>query len=460
MTSRERRRAAGLALFPDRDTERAAAVEQVSDILTRAYATSTAQKDKSYFARWTAVCRALGTSEWRTDVRANLGIDPEGHREEVMLQVYATVRLYADMRPRFRHHTAAHPASAGKVMQAVRRVHKTKLLTMADAQYVTLAVRGLLRKFIEENPDPVSQLMPHRMQPLTNEILAGMRDAPSGSTHGGLTLRWGSYFWISAWACFSTMAETGMRCDEVAKPSAATPQRSGHLTFASLVWKIKGAMVEAPTQDMLLRLQPGDGVWVRHGLAKNDPFALWFAATPSFLAFETAGRNACRELAALEMVAAVEPGRRGDVPLFGSSKGIEFTRHQLETAFELLLIFGAKLGEERRRTLSLHSFRIFLACALLSKNCPRWMIKRLLRWRGDASIEVYARVDDPDWRRWLQETRAAVVDSTTAAGLPRLDFSSEQVRDFRQIALGLLSMAPPAAHAEEGDGAEAGLGSA
>ena len=176
--------------------------------------------------------------------------------------------------------------------------------------------------------------------------------------------------------------------------------------------------------------------------------------------FATTGRNACRELAALEMVAAVEPGRRADVPLFGPSKGVEFTRHQVETAFELLLIFGAKLDEDRRRTLSLHSFRIFLACALLSKNCPRWMIKRLVRWRGDESLEVYARVDDPDWRRWLQETRTAVVDSTTAAGLPRLDFSVEQVREFRQIALGLLSMAPPPAHAEDGGGAEVGLGSA
>ena len=32
---------------------------------------------------------------------------------------------------------------------------------------------------------------------------------------------------------------------------------------------------------------------------------------------------------------------------------------------------------------SFHSFRSFACCALLAADVPRWLIKKLLRWRGD-----------------------------------------------------------------------------
>ena len=64
----------------------------------------------------------------------------------------------------------------------------------------------------------------------------------------------------------------------------------------------------------------------------------------------------------------------------------------------------------------------------------------MLRWRGDESLEVYACVNDEDWAKWVGAVRVAKVDSTTAAGLPRMDFSQEQLREFDQMAQGLLSL--------------------
>ena len=52
----------------------------------------------------------------------------------------------------------------------------------------------------------------------------------------------------------------------------------------------------------LRTLQEGDGVLLKHGIAKNDPFGAYFAATPSFLAFRPGDeRCACRALAEMEL---------------------------------------------------------------------------------------------------------------------------------------------------------------
>ena len=59
------------------------------------------------------------------------------------------------------------------------------------------------------------------------------------------------------------------------------------------------------------------------------------------------------------------------------------------------------------RNYSVHSFRVFAACALLDAGCPRWTIKRLLRWRGDESLELYARLNDDEWAKWTARAMAA-----------------------------------------------------
>ena len=58
---------------------------------------------------------------------------------------------------------------------------------------------------------------------------------------------------------------------------------------------------------------------------------------------------------------------------------------------------------------SVHSFRIFVACALFEADCPRWLIKRLLRWRGDESLDIYARVNDDKWATWIGKSINASV---------------------------------------------------
>ena len=111
-------------------------------------------------------------------------------------------------------------------------------------------------------------------------------------------------------ACFATLAEEGSRKDEVAKKTADTPFKKGRFTFASLVWKIGGdELRRPPTREELRTLQEGDGVLLKHGIAKNDPFGAYFAAMPSFLAFRPGDeRCACRALAEMPRLEARPAG--------------------------------------------------------------------------------------------------------------------------------------------------------
>ena len=147
-----------------------------------------------------------------------------------------------------------------------------------------------------------------------------------------------------------------------------------------------------------------------------------------------------RELAELEIAAAVAPAARKATPLFGPSVGDEFTHSQLDGALELMLIAGAGVEEAHLKRYSVHSFRVFAACALLAVDTPRGLIKRMLRWRGDESLEVYARVNDDVWGEWVGKSISATVDSTIASRLPVMDFSEETQKRFNEIALAMLTM--------------------
>ena len=275
--------------------------------------------------------------------------------------------------------------------------------------------------------------MPKRKLPLTNSIINGMVSMYDGARRGALVVALGTYYWISMLCLFTVLSETGMRDDEVTGPKG----RNG-LTFASLTWKVKGLLYKILTAALRATMGVGDGVYLAHGIAKNDPVGRFFAATPSFLPWRAAGRCSCRALADLEVAAAIAPSARESTPLFGPAPGEYFVIAQVEAAFTLCLAEGARVPAAELSNYSVHSFRIFVACALLTAGCPRWLIKRMLRWRGDDSLEIYARVSDQEWEQRLSSVLDATVDASLVPRLPQLDVSPEQESEFQAMAHALL----------------------
>ena len=56
-------------------------------------------------------------------------------------------------------------------------------------------------------------------------------------------------------------------------------------------------------------------------------------------------------------------------------------RHEIEEAFEGLSTYV--LGAEEAKKYSLHSFRSYLACALMAAGCSDAQIQAALRWASD-----------------------------------------------------------------------------
>ena len=65
----------------------------------------------------------------------------------------------------------------------------------------------------------------------------------------------------------------------------------------------------------------------------------------------------------------------------------------------------------------MHSWRIYLACALYAAGCPNDRIQAILRWKSDEALLIYARLNDSERNDWLSKARSARVDSK-GVGLP------------------------------------------
>ena len=69
---------------------------------------------------------------------------------------------------------------------------------------------------------------------------------------------------------------------------------------------------------------------------------------------------------------------------------------------DFLLEVGAGLDTAAaRHPYSLHSFRIYLACALYAAGCPNDRIMAILRWRSEEALAIYARMNDAERTGWV-----------------------------------------------------------
>ena len=111
------------------------------------------------------------------------------------------------------------------------------------------------------------------------------------------------------------------------------------------------------------------------------------------------------------------------------------------------------MAEADLTNFSVRLFRIYVACALLAAGCESWLIKRLLRWRGDESLEIYLRTSNETWAKWIGRTLHAKVDSTIAGrarGAEQMDFSEETQQKFSDIARAMLTLSGRVARAATG----------
>ena len=114
----------------------------------------------------------------------------------------------------------------------------------------------------------------------------------------------------------------------------------------------------------------------------------------------------------------VPANRRGESPLFVNDTNGPWRHTALNTVFHHMMV--AVVGPIRAKFFSMHSWRVYLACALLSAGASHGTIQSMLRWRSDDAIKIYARINDTVYASWLAKAAVAEVSSvrtTTTSSL-------------------------------------------
>lgn len=382
---------------------------------------------------WVRVTTAFHTAPWRGDIDANSGADPRGFRREAFLLVAAYLWIYERMKPRSKKDPAPNPKSVMKVLAGVRRLHRLRGIKMVSTVKLALAIRGVIRRHVMEH-GPES-LQPKRKEPLSRSIFQKLRAVPSGKVRvAGNPVCWESPEMVGVWAAMCTAKEAGFRKAEVALPNKERWSKA-RITRANLSWKIRGQLLAAPSRAQLESLQPGDHACLRPPPSKTDVDGSEWGQRPIWLPFRQDRCTAAHALRVLELTFPVAPAARKEVPLFCVARDHAPLRHKsLDDILHALLVEA--LGTTRAKRYSFHSFRIALACELLAANASTELIQALCRWRSDASIKLYARLNPEDYAHWIMAAADQEATSILASNLPTID-ADDGIRALDAAALEL-----------------------
>ena len=330
--------------------------------------------------------------------------------------------------------TPPKPSSALQVLMGVRRIHLKRLGLpyFVPLSSAVLACGGLVRSYmLLHGPEA---LQPDRKEPLTREIKVGLiADSLTGLTigvrgaHSKAPVNWTTIPWAAWRALVATMAQTGFRKADVSLDLKA---RFGldSLTAANLVWSIAGVLYQALTIAQLLSLKVGDYAMLRAPPSKADQFGLHWGACTIYLAYHpTEPINAARELAKYELARALPARARRHSPLFVNFEGGPWRHHQLDALFHDVM--QIQMSKEDVKKYSMHSFRVYLACALKAAGASNAIMQALLRWRSSSAMKIYARLNDETYASRLSKAADANVSSVTTGTMHRARHSAFSTTD-------------------------------
>ena len=169
---------------------------------------------------------------------------------------------------------------------------------------------------------------------------------------------------------------------------------------------------------MLDNLQDGDLMLIIPPTSKADRFGTGWGNSPLYLAYSSSDSiNAPREIAAIEIALPCKGEARESTPLLTSRSGEMIRREDLAKAMRSALL-ATNVPEKRAKALTLHSFRRYLACALLARGAAPDTICALLRWRSTKSLAIYAQLTPDAYSALIADAAKADVNVVIGSRLP------------------------------------------
>ena len=291
---------------------------------------------------------------------------------------------------------------------------------MCPAPSVALMLRGLMDEYVHIHG--AECLVPRRREPLTNEQTRAIFTIPPRTKLGAHVVDCACPLFVNFAAFLTTLRQSGPRKVDLL---SVTPEEfdPASMTRWNLKWYINGEIVDCPA------------------MAQFRALSIMFGDKPVYLLFDAGDVcNAAWRLRELEIKDPVAPEHQRHVPLFCSDEeGTPLSHALADSIFNAacLLCFGAQVA----KTLSLHSGRVWLACALLSAGYSTATIQAMCRWLSPPAVRIYAHMNPEAAMSTLASAIRAPITSRLVTNIPTAGAYS----DVRAIASDLGSKQPPPA---------------
>ena len=389
-----------------------------------------AGQQASNWKHWEKYCRTYAViTPWRPDLAT---LDAAGvERERIIWTAFLPWVMTNSMKPapgRFLPNgqpCPPKPESGMAVLRGIRALHTDRGIETPSLRLASRRCHEMMLRYRDEyGPHALQE---RRKESMNHKIICQMcalsdeelTVVAAGAGRARKAWSWSSALGVSWRALVHTLAQTGMRKAEVVLP---TGERWGkkHISFANLTWNIAGVHVPAPTIAQLRGLMPGDYAVLTPPPSKADPFGMRWGNHPIWLPFcPRAAINAARSLAAWEITAAVPAERRESTPLFCGVEGAgaPLTESLAESIFERMITLV--VGPAEASKYSLHSFRSYLASAMMAAGCTDLEIQAACRWATNEAMARYRRAEPAEYAEWLTKAEAVRLTARVAVNLPR-----------------------------------------
>ena len=356
--------------------------------IDRRFAPGTKRLDKSYWKFWEQHCAMLGTPPWRTNASANAGADPVLHRREIAIALSALMAYIAD------NPTCKVQSMVNRIKGVARR-HISMSLTFVSLALVVMAADGMVQEHIDAHG--TDALQPKSKEPLNTEEIHAALQLPIGTVVGDIVVG-PNIEWQGARVFIALFANSGFRKEAVAlgQGEVLGPRK---LRLSNVIYRIDGEVVRNPSHAQLEAMLRGDYlevvVYVLPVPCKNDPTNQKFGNSPIPSRLRSHRViNFAREMITYELMRRTEGIDRSAVPLLLATRTVNrlFSKKALDKLFKQ--IFGSVVTPARLSQITIHSFRVYLACALLAAGATPEQVMLLLRWSSEAARKLYARVAD------------------------------------------------------------------
>ena len=392
----------------------------VQKVMSKSIPHSVQPSYRSHIKRWEKFCKSLDTTPRRDDIASNLGINLQGHKDEIMLLAFATMDALQDMQPRAGR-KAPLPDSAKNYLYAVADYHASMMppITMVPIKTVSKLFKALnveykeqwgIKDMIKKQREPLKKWHIRKLLALTDSVVKlGRKNWKRDSLRGRSIL-----------ALIATQANTGMRKSEVTLPDSLQEWNKSLINWASVKWRIKGKYYAELTLEAYLQLDAQDYLILTPPPAKADPFCKVWGGRPVYIRYDPEGGiNAAYWLAQLEHDYPVPLQQRDVTPLFRDDGGEPLKAGWWNRALKTML--STFMGAEEVKLYTTHSFRIYLACAAHESGRAPEEIQALCRWRSTESLLSYVRWSPEKYADMVEAAMTVEINPLHVTNLPHLD---------------------------------------